>query len=150
MTTTTQRKKTKMTDPTIKYTGPSAIEYAYADDAGADLRASEAVTIEPGKRALVHTGIRAVIPDGYQIEIRSRSGLALTSGVHVLNAPGTIDAGYQGEIGVILHNSGEEDYIIRVGDRVAQAVVMPYVKAHFHHVKHDGTRSNNGFGSTGK
>ena len=110
---------------------PEAVLPAYAhsayEDAGMDLTAVSAHTIQPGERVLVKTGLRVYLEPGYMAEVRSRSGLALNHGVIVLNSPGTIDPGYDGEIGVILFNAGTEAFNVNTGMRVAQLVVTQYV-----------------------
>ena len=125
--------------------------YAHPSDAGMDITSVEEMDILPGKRALVHTGLRARIPDGMEIQVRPRSGLALKYGITVLNTPGTIDSGYRGEIGVILINHGEESFHINVGDRIAQIVVSYPVKIDVKEGKVDEEtdRGADGFGSTG-
>jgi dUTP pyrophosphatase len=128
---------------------------AYMSDlaAGADLCAALAadLTLAPGARALVPTGIAIALPRGYEAQIRPRSGLALRSGVTCLNTPGTIDADYRGPVGVILANLGSEPVVIRRGDRIAQMVVAPVSRAHFELVDAlpDSERGVGGFGSTG-
>ena len=106
---------------------PDAVlpSYAHPGDAGMDVRSVEDLVIPAGGRVLVHTGLVAVIPEGYELQVRSRSGLALKSGVAVLNSPGTVDAGYRGEIGVILANFGDGGFVVKKGDRVAQLVAAP-------------------------
>jgi len=119
--------------------------------AGMDLRSAEEKVLLPGERALVKTGIRLEIPEGYEAQVRPRSGLALKHGITVLNAPGTIDADYRGEVGVILINLGSEPFEIKKGDRIAQLVFAPHARAVFEEVfSLDNTeRSTGGFGSTG-
>lgn len=130
--------------------------YESAQAAGMDLRAAikegAIIRIEPGKRALVPTGFNVAIPNGYEIQVRSRSGLAAKHGVFVLNAPGTIDADYRGEIKAILFNSGEEPFEVRRGDRIAQAVVAPVVQGRWVEVEtlSPTVRGAGGFGSTGQ
>lgn len=125
--------------------------YAQPGDAGADLRAAEYVVVPAGGRALVPTGVRAAVPDGYGLFVHPRSGLALKSGITVLNAPGTIDSGYRGEIGVILFNTTDEDFQVFEGDRVAQAVVQRVQAVTFQVVQEldETERGAGGFGSTG-
>ncbi len=128
-----------------------------ADAAGHDLYAcfadDEAVVIEPGARALVPTGLALAIPSGFEGQVRPRSGLALRHGVTVLNAPGTIDADYRGELSVLLVNLGDAPFEVRGGDRIAQLVVAPVVGADFDAVEilpaAEGERGQGGFGSTG-
>lgn len=133
---------------------PDAVlpSYAHPGDAGMDVRSVEDLVIPAGGRALVHTGLVAVIPEGYELQVRSRSGLALKSGVAVLNSPGTVDAGYRGEIGVILANFGDGEFAVGKGDRVAQLVAAPVTVAEiFETDSVDATdRGAGGFGSTGR
>lgn len=126
--------------------------YAHADDAGADLRAAEALTIAPGERALVRTGVSIALPEGYAAFVVPRSGLAAKRGITVLNSPGTVDAGYRGEVKVALLNTDrEEPFEVAVGDRIAQMIVMPVSRAVFVPVAElpDSVRGSGGFGSTG-
>jgi dUTP pyrophosphatase len=127
--------------------------YATADSAGMDLIAAVAsdVVIEPGRRALVPTGLAIALPAGFEAQVRPRSGLALKHGVTVLNAPGTIDADYRGEIAVILINHGAEPFAIRRGDRIAQMIVAPVTRVAWREVAALGesARGAGGFGSTG-
>lgn len=125
--------------------------FAHPGDAGADLVAAEALTIEPGHRALVSTGLSMAIPEGHGGFILPRSGLAVRTGVTVLNAPGLIDAGYRGEVKVALINHGEEPFEVRVGDRIAQLVVIAVEAPEFTQVDTLETtqRGSGGFGSTG-
>ena len=137
----------------FKRTHPDAVlpSYAHPGDAGMDLRSVDDVVIQPGGRALVHTGLVANLPPAYEAQVRPRSGLALKNGVTVLNTPGTIDAGYRGEIGVILANFGAEPFTVHKGDRIAQMVVAPVTFAEI--VETDSIdetdRGAGGFGSTG-
>ena len=126
--------------------------YAHPDDAGADLVAAEAVRLEPGQRALVGTGVRIALPDGYAGFVVPRSGLAAKHGITVLNAPGTVDAGYRGELKVSLINTDTSSaYDVAIGDRIAQLIVMPITRARFIPVDElpDSERGVGGFGSTG-
>ena len=125
--------------------------YAHEGDAGMDVRSVEDVEIAPGTRSLVHTGLVMMLPQGYEAQVRPRSGLALKHGVTVLNTPGTIDEGYRGEVGVILANFGAEPFAVKKGDRIAQIVVAPVTRAEIAEVEEvDGTeRGGGGFGSTG-
>ena len=125
--------------------------YAKPGDAGLDLRASEAVTLEPGGRRLVPTGLAVAIPEGHAGFVLPRSGLAVQRGVTVLNAPGLIDSGYRGELKVLLINHGGEAVAIERGERIAQLVVQPVVPARLIEVERlpDSTRGEGGFGSTG-
>lgn len=126
--------------------------YARAGDAGADLRSAQAIEIAAGARALVPTGIRIALPEGYVAFVVPRSGLAVKHGITVLNSPGTIDAGYRGEIMVPLHNTDQrEAFQIEEGDRIAQLIVMPVSRAEFQRVSEldESERGARGFGSTG-
>ncbi len=127
--------------------------YATEHSAGMDLLAaiSDDITLAPGKRVLVKTGLSIALPDGYEAQIRPRSGLAYKNGITVLNSPGTIDADYRGEIGVILINHGEENFVISRGMRIAQMIIAQYSKAKFVAVAElsDTARGQGGFGSTG-
>lgn len=127
--------------------------YATEHSAGMDLRAAveNDVVLEPGKRLLVKTGVAIALPEEYEAQIRPRSGLAVKHGVTIVNAPGTIDADYRGEIMVALINHGEEPFIITKGMRIAQMVIAKYVKARIQQVLDlEATkRGEGGFGSTG-
>ncbi|WP_336633015.1 MULTISPECIES: dUTP diphosphatase [unclassified Microbacterium] len=126
--------------------------YAHPGDAGADLVAAEAVRLEPGQRALVGTGVRIALPEGYAAFVVPRSGLAAKHGITIVNAPGTVDAGYRGEIKVsLLNTDADAAYDIAVGDRIAQMIVLPVPRARFIPVDElpDSTRGEGGFGSTG-
>ncbi|MGC1379812.1 MAG: dUTP diphosphatase [Candidatus Baltobacteraceae bacterium] len=128
-------------------------DYMSEHAAGADLCAAlrEQLTLLPGARALVPTGFSIALPPGYEAQIRPRSGLAIRSGVTCLNAPGTIDADYRGEVQVVLANLGSEPVVIRRGDRIAQMVVAPVSRAAFDLVDElpPTARGGGGFGSTG-
>lgn len=128
------------------------IAYAHEGDAGADLRSVEDTIITPNSRILVHTGLHMAIPDGYVGMVCPRSGFALKHGVTVLNAPGIVDSGYRGEVGVILLNTSEQTVTVRKGDRIAQMVFVPYAHMAFEHVESlpETDRGEGGFGSTGK
>ncbi|MEL6874406.1 MAG: dUTP diphosphatase [Pseudomonadota bacterium] len=125
--------------------------YETSGSAGMDVRAAETATIAPGKRGLVGTGFAFAIPEGYEVQVRPRSGLALKKGVSVLNTPGTIDSDYRGEIKVILANLGEEQFVVERGDRIAQIVVAPVQRGNLVEVAtlDETTRGSGGFGSTG-
>ncbi|RKF14100.1 dUTP diphosphatase [Roseovarius spongiae] len=131
--------------------------YASAGAAGADLRANfpqdarGGVTLAPGARALVPTGLRIAVPDGFEVQIRPRSGLALKHGITLPNSPGTIDSDYRGPLGVIVINAGEAPFHIAHGDRIAQMVVAPVLRAKFACVEtlEQSARGDGGFGSTG-
>ena len=137
--------------PVVLAEGASLPEYATAGAAGADLRTPIGFSLAPGERRLVPTGLRLALPDGYEAQIRPRSGLALRHGVAMVNAPGTIDPDYRGEIGVLLINLGADVVVFAPGDRVGQIVVCPVVRARFGEVAAlDATvRGEGGFGSTG-
>jgi len=130
--------------------------YQSANAAGLDLVAAVGwdtpVTLLPGSRTLVPTGLAIELPEGYEAQVRPRSGLALKSGITVLNSPGTIDADYRGEVGVILANVGGAPFEIRRGDRIAQMVIAPVIRAELVEVETlgDTERGVGGFGSTGK
>ena len=125
--------------------------YAHPSDAGMDVRSVEDLTIAPGRRALVHTGLVMLLPPMYEAQVRPRSGLALKSGITVLNTPGTIDSGYRGEVGVILVNLGDTDFQVKKGDKVAQIVIAPVVQAQVVETSEvdETDRGSGGFGSTG-
>jgi len=125
--------------------------YAHEGDAGLDIRSVEELEIAPGARALVHTGLVFMLQPGWEAQVRPRSGLALKHGVTVLNTPGTIDAGYRGEVGVILANFGTDPLKIAKGDKIAQIVVSPVVRADIVETNEiEATeRGSGGFGSTG-
>lgn len=127
--------------------------YESAASSGMDLRAalSEDMTIKPGQRALIPTGLEMAIPSGFEAQIRPRSGLAIRNGITMLNTPGTIDADYRGEVKVIAINHGSEEFTVQHGDRIAQMVIAPVKQAHIEEVEHlDETgRGKGGFGSTG-
>lgn len=127
-------------------------KYAHPGDAGMDICSIENITIPSMQRKLIHTGLRAKIPEGLEIQVRPRSGLALKHGITVLNTPGTIDSGYRGEIGVILANFSDKDFDVKKGDRIAQLVVASFVSARILEgdVDNEETdRGEGGFGSTG-
>ncbi len=134
--------------------GASLPSYATASSSGMDLRAflNEPVTLKPLDRALIPTGIRISIPQGFEAQVRPRSGLAFDSGVTVLNTPGTIDADYRGEIKVILINLGNEPFTVRSGDRVAQMIFQRTGRVSWREVKDlpQTDRGSGGFGSTGR
>lgn len=130
--------------------------YATGGAAGADLRANlpdlGEITLQPGARALVPTGLRLAIPAGYEVQLRPRSGLALKHGITLPNTPGTIDSDYRGPLGVIVMNAGFEPFTIGHGDRIAQMVVAPVVQAALEVVEEldETLRGVGGFGSTGR
>lgn len=129
--------------------------YETSGAAGADVRANfadrAAVVLKPGARALVPTGLRMAIPQGFEVQVRPRSGLALKHGVTLVNTPGTIDSDYRGPLGVIMINLGNVDFVVEHGMRIAQIVVAPVVQARFDlvDVLDDTARGTGGFGSTG-
>jgi len=128
--------------------------YASHQAAGMDLRAAieDSLLLEPGKRALVPAGFAIALPPGYEAQIRPRSGLALKHGISVLNSPGTIDADYRGEVGVILINHGHTAFPIQRGDRIAQMIIAPVSHVSWRETDHlpDSQRGAGGFGSSGK
>ena len=126
--------------------------YATLGAAGMDLRSADSLTIKPRARALVATGIAIALPLGFEAQVRPRSGLAVKHGVTVLNAPGTIDCDYRGEIKVPLINHGDDDFVIARGDRIAQMVIAPAPQAMLEAVSSldDTPRGAGGFGSSGK
>lgn len=125
--------------------------YAHPGDAGMDVRSIETVTLRPGGRALVRTGLVFQLPPDAEAQVRPRSGLALRHGVTVLNAPGTIDAGYRGEVGILLVNLGAEPFTVEKGMKVAQVVVASVARAEIVEVAETDVteRGADGFGSTG-
>ena len=126
--------------------------YAQPGDAGADLRSTEDVTLRPGERRVVGTGVRIALPDGHVGLVTPRSGLAAKAGLSIVNAPGVIDSGYRGEVKVCLVNlDPERDVVLAAGDRIAQLVVVPFVKATFEPVDalDETVRGDGGYGSTG-
>ena len=133
--------------------GVLAPSYQSSGSSGMDVRAhlSESLVIKPGRSALVPTGLYLEIPSGYEVQVRSRSGLALKNGIMVLNSPGTIDSDYRGEIKVILMNLSSEDFVINNNDRIAQLVLSRYEKAElvFSDQLEETERGSGGFGSTG-
>ena len=146
-----------MNDVSIKVKaleGVSIPEYKTAGAAGADVCAfvDSPVELKPGEKALIGTGLFFSIPDGYEIQVRPRSGLAAKNGVTVLNTPGTIDSDYRGELKVILINLGKETFTVNKGDRIAQIVAAPVTRAQFNSVEtlDETERGAGGFGSTGK
>ena len=129
-------------------------EYAYPTDSGFDLRANKKVTLGPLERDLVPTGLYLEIPQGYEVQVRPKSGLAINKGLSVVNTPGTVDEGYTGEIQVILINLSNETHTIEIGDKIAQAVLTPVMAGKYVNLQRvlnvdDKDRGNNGFGSTG-
>jgi dUTP pyrophosphatase len=139
----------------LKLLSDSAIipTYAHEGDSGFDLVAniSHDIVLTKGHRYCVPTGLAVAVPVGYELQVRSRSGLALKNGVAVLNSPGTVDAGYRGEVGVILINHGDDDFVIKNGMKIAQGVIAPVMRAEFVVVSElsDTSRGAGGYGSTG-
>lgn len=137
----------------FKRVHPDAVlpAYAHASDAGMDVRSVDDLVIPPGGRALVHTGLVMLLPPMHEAQVRPRSGLALKHGVTVLNTPGTIDAGYRGEVGVILANFGQSDFEVKKGDKIAQLVIAPVLQPAVEEVEviDETDRGAGGFGSTG-
>ena len=128
-------------------------EYATVQSAAVDLLAAvtEGVVLAPGARTLIPTGLAIALPDGYEAQVRPRSGLALKNGITLLNTPGTIDADYRGEIGIILTNLGEEDFTVERGMRIAQMLIAPVTRLTWNAVSslEESERGSGGFGSTG-
>jgi dUTP pyrophosphatase len=129
-------------------------EYAYPSDSGFDLFSTEDVILQPFGRALVPTGIKLSIPEEFEIQVRPKSGLAINQGLTILNTPGTVDSGYNGEIKVIIFNTNNITVSISKGTKIAQAVLCPVVNGKYVNLiqvdkVEDGDRGNNGFGSTG-
>ena len=133
--------------------GAVAPSYATSGSAGADIRAfiDRPIYVFGGTHQIINTGIRMKVPEGYEVQIRPRSGLAAKSGITVLNSPGTIDSDYRGEVRVILVNTGNEGFVVRNGDKIAQMVLAPVTKAEFvlGEVDNDTERGTGGSGSTG-
>ena len=144
--TTPMTVKVLRTDPAAQLPA-----YAHPGDAGMDVRSIEEVTLAPGARALIHTGLVLMLPPDAEAQVRPRSGLALKHGVTVRNTPGTIDAGYRGEVGVILSNLGAEPFVVEKGMKIAQLVVSPVAQAEIVEVASvdETDRGAGGFGSTG-
>ena len=128
-------------------------EYATSMSAGFDLRANleESVTLKAGDRMLIGTGLFIALEPGYEAQVRPRSGLALKKGITVLNAPGTVDADYRGEVGVILYNASKEDFVIEPGERIAQMVIAKYEQISWEQVEvlDETERGDGGYGHTG-
>lgn len=125
-------------------------EYETTGSSGFDIRADDFYMLLPGETLLIKTGFSVAVPEGYELQIRSRSGIALKKSVFVLNGIGTVDADYRSEVGVILHNSGEKSFTIEKGDRIAQGVIAPIIISNFQVVDElNNTERTGGFGSTG-
>ncbi|MGK2855068.1 MAG: dUTP diphosphatase [Microbacteriaceae bacterium] len=139
-------------NPEVLILADAVPQYAHPGDAGADLTSTEALVLAPGERATVGTGVSIALPDGYAAFVVPRSGLASRHGITIVNSPGTVDAGYRGEIKVTLHNTdATRPFGIEAGDRIAQLIVMPVCRAVFVPVTRlpGSDRGDNGFGSTG-
>ncbi len=142
--------------PLPHFEGLALPSYETEHAAGMDLRAAVAedapLTLAPGARAMVPTGIAMALPAGFEAQVRPRSGLAAKHGVTCLNTPGTIDADYRGEVKVILINHGAEPFVIKRGERIAQMVIAPVTRAHWELIEAlpESARGAGGFGSTGK
>jgi dUTP pyrophosphatase len=150
--------KTPLVKVKVKRVGENPVEiplprYMTPNSSGMDLCAaiSEAVVLHPGERKLIPTGIAVSIPEGYEGQVRPRSGLALRNGITLVNTPGTIDADYRGEIGVLLINLGSQSFTVTQGDRIAQLVISPVVQATLEWAEDldETPRSDGGFGHTG-
>lgn len=126
--------------------------YKTPGSAGMDLHSIEQVTLEPLERKLVKTGLKIALPEGYEAQIRPRSGLALKRGIALVNSPGTIDSDYRGEIGIILINLGQSVVSLEKGERIAQMVICPITQAKWQECNtlDETSRGSGGFGSTGK
>lgn len=129
-------------------------QYSTVMSAGMDVRANltEPITLQPLQRALIPTGLRIALPAGYECQLRPRSGLALKHGITLVNTPGTVDADYRGEIGVILINLSSEPYVVNDGERICQMVITAYTRVEWTAVEalDETTRGEGGFGHTGK
>ena len=125
--------------------------YSRQGDAGMDLFAVEDYTIKPGERKLIPTGLKVEVPHGFEMQVRPKSGLALNSGITVLNTPGTVDSGYRGELGVILFNVSDKPFEVKQGQKIAQAVFTKFEIVEFEEASELSLsdRGSNGFGSTG-
>jgi dUTP pyrophosphatase len=141
--------------PTIRVTlatGAQQPTYATPGAAGMDIRTPSEIELQPGERRLVATGLRIAVPEGFEAQIRPRSGLALKHGIGLVNSPGTIDCDYRGEVGIILINFSQDVVQLSAGERIAQMVICPVVRADLEIVDElDATeRGEGGFGSTGR
>jgi dUTP pyrophosphatase len=138
----------------VKILNPDAIipKYQTEEAAGFDLHSIEEKTVKAGEREVIKTGLAVALPKGYELQVRPRSGLALKNGITVLNTPGTVDSDYRGELMVILFNTSKEDFAVKKGERIAQAIIKEILQADFAVVEElDSTeRGIGGFGSTGK
>ena len=138
----------------VKILNPDAIipKYQTEEAAGFDLHSVEEKTVKAGEREVIKTGLAVALPKGYELQVRPRSGLALKNGITVLNTPGTVDSDYRWELMVILFNTSKEDFAVKKGERIAQAIIKEILQADFAVVEElDSTeRGVGGFGSTGK
>ena len=138
----------------VNQSGHALPDYSTANSAGMDLRAKleTPVTLKPMKRRLIPTGLYVELPEGYEAQIRPRSGLALKKGISIVNTPGTIDADYRGEIGIILINLSDSDFVVKNGERICQMVINRVEKISWSEVSslEDSERGAGGFGHTGK
>lgn len=124
----------------------------HSGDAGYDVKSRDTVTLQPGERTLIRTGVHIALPEGYTADVCPRSGLALKHGLTIVNAPGIVDSGYRGEIGVVLLNTDTtQTYTVHAGEKIAQLVIRPYVTPELQYVESldDTDRGSQGFGSTG-
>lgn len=137
----------------VNHSGNPLPEYATAGSSGMDVRAylDEPITLQPFERALIPTGLYVEIPEGYEIQVRPRSGLAIKQGITCLNSPGTIDSDYRGEIKIILINLSQQEQVIRTGERIAQMIIQPVDKIQWIPVEfvNETIRNQGGFGHTG-
>ncbi|HRF56597.1 MAG TPA: dUTP diphosphatase [Campylobacterales bacterium] len=144
----------KKLNVSVKIINELAVVPKYQTDeaAGFDLHSVDDKVIKAGERGVIKTGLAVALPKGYELQVRPRSGLALKNGITVLNAPGTIDSDYRGELMVILINTSKNDFFVSSGDRIAQAVIKEVLQADFCVVEEldETVRGSNGFGSTGK
>ena len=149
-----KRAKGKRKTLKVKISGRFVPQYQSEMAAGCDLRADicKSVVVKPGRVCAVPTGVKVEIPEGYEAQVRPRSGLAFKNGIGILNAPGTIDADYRGEIKVILFNFGKKTLTIKRGDRIAQMIFAPVIRAEFDKTKrlNKTKRGRGGFGHTGR
>lgn len=130
-------------------------EYAKTGDAGMDIRSNETICVYPGETRIIKTGLYVAIPKGYELQVRPRSGMSAKTNIRIANAPGTIDSNYRGEIGIIVDNTGNDEYYINEGDRIAQLVLNKVPTISWYSVDSiealgDTNRGAGGFGSTGK
>lgn len=125
-------------------------KYETSGSAGMDVRSNEDYTLKPNRRTTIKTGLSFEIPEGFEMQVRPRSGMAAKYGITVLNAPGTIDSDYRGELGIILYNSGQSEFDIKKGDRIAQLVLAPVTRFEFEVTEglSETDRGSGGFGST--